>query len=107
MIKDKSVEEITELWVEYHKQKDCIAAAIPVEQYDTMFERFKTHPLFIFALPRTQGYEFIMLQFSFPNQSIHFTPLLCYQVCHISCLENFFFHILCSHRYTKRMRQNV
>lgn len=78
LVQDKTAEEIKHIWIEYHKNKDVIIATIPVEQYDLMMNRCKDFPVFIFPIPREAGYEFILLQF-FAN-TIHFTPLLCYQV---------------------------
>jgi ATP synthase F1 complex assembly factor 1 len=77
MIKDKTKEEIIEIWKEYHKQKDCICGSMTPEQYDMMFERGKQYPTFLLPLPRENGYEFIMCQFY--GSEIHMTPLLWYQ----------------------------
>ncbi|CAO1420950.1 unnamed protein product [Diamesa serratosioi] len=78
LIKDASVEDITKIWLEYHKQKEVIAAVIPIAIFDKLMERSKQYPIFIFPVPRSQGFEFMMLQFA--ANVIHFTPLLCYQV---------------------------
>lgn len=78
LLTDKSASEIQHIWLEYHKQKDVIAAAIPVEKFDTQMKRGTEYPIFVLPLPRSQGYEFFLLQFS--GSSVHFTPLLCYQV---------------------------
>lgn len=77
MIKDKSKEEIIEIWNEYHKQKDCICGTLTPEQYDKMFARGKQYSTFLLPLPREQGYEFIMCQFY--GSEVHMTPLLWYQ----------------------------
>ncbi|CAG9857043.1 unnamed protein product [Phyllotreta striolata] len=79
LIKDKTSEEITSIWLEYHKHKDhCIAATIPSQHFDKLTENAAKYPTFLFALPRSQGFEFIMCQFA--QNSVHFTPLLYYQV---------------------------
>jgi len=78
LIKDKSPDEIKAIWEEYHVQKDCIAATIPSGDYDKLEERSSKYPTFLFPLPRSQGYEFIMCQFE--SNSVHFTPLLYFQV---------------------------
>ncbi|XP_053669607.1 ATP synthase mitochondrial F1 complex assembly factor 1 isoform X1 [Anopheles marshallii] len=78
LIEDKSADDIKHLWLEYHKDKDVITAAIPVEQFNLMMARAKQYPVFILPIPRSQGYEFIMLQFA--ANTVHFTPLLNYQV---------------------------
>ena len=41
---------------------------------------------FLVALPRNQGYEFIMLQFN--GNEVHFTPLISYQVSNFISLNN-------------------
>lgn len=78
LVEQRSVEEIKQIWLQYHQGKEVICAAIPLEQYDLMMERAKKYPVFILPIPRSQGYEFMMLQF-FAN-TIHFTPLINYQV---------------------------
>lgn len=78
LIKDKTPEEIKEIWHQYHIQKNFIAAVVPAEDYDEMEKRAKEFPTFLFPLPRQQGYEFMMLQFE--KNAVHFTPLLYYQV---------------------------
>ncbi|CAH1261284.1 unnamed protein product [Diabrotica balteata] len=79
LIKDKSAEEIKSIWEEYHKEKQyCIAATIPSKDFTKLNENSKKYPTFLFALPRSQGYEFIMCQFA--QNTVHFTPLLYYQV---------------------------
>lgn len=78
MIKGKTTEEIKAIWLEYHKLKDVLAATLTTEQLDRIMSKAKEHPVFILPLPRSQGYEFFVLQFA--ANTIHFTPLLCYQV---------------------------
>lgn len=78
LIEQRSAEEIQQIWLQYHQGKEVICATIPLEQYDLMMERAKKYPVFILPIPRSQGYEFMMLQF-FAN-TIHFTPLINYQV---------------------------
>jgi ATP synthase mitochondrial F1 complex assembly factor 1 len=78
LLNNKTVEEIKAIWLKYHKDKDVITAIIPSDIYKIMIEFAKKYPVFIFPIPRSQGYEFIMLQFAL--NSVHFTPLLCYQV---------------------------
>lgn len=78
LLANKSADEIKKIWLEYHKQKDVLVATIPSETYKLMTERAKEYPLFIVPLPRSQGFEFFLLQFA--SNTVHFTPLLCYQV---------------------------
>lgn len=86
LIEGKPVEEIKKIWLEYHRMKDCvISAAIPTEAFDLLMSNAKKFPLFIFPVPRSQGYEFIVFQFA--ANTVHFTPLLCYQVRLISLIN--------------------
>lgn len=81
LLHDKSIEEIKHIWLEYHKHKDVLVATIPTKVYESQTKRGKDYPLFIFPLPRSEGFEFFLSQFSL--NTIHFTPLLCYQVCFV------------------------
>ncbi|KAJ6637982.1 ATP synthase mitochondrial F1 complex assembly factor 1 [Pseudolycoriella hygida] len=78
LLQDKSVDEIKHIWLEYHKQKEVLVATIPTAVYETQMKRGKEHPIFIFPLPRSEGFEFFLAQFAL--NTVHFTPLLCYQV---------------------------
>ncbi|XP_022903788.1 ATP synthase mitochondrial F1 complex assembly factor 1 [Onthophagus taurus] len=78
LIKDKTADEIKTIWEAYHIQKDVIAATIPTKDFNTIIEESKNCPIFLFPIPRSQGFEFIMCEFQ--GNSVHFTPLICYQV---------------------------
>ncbi|XP_066249934.1 ATP synthase mitochondrial F1 complex assembly factor 1 [Euwallacea similis] len=79
LIKDKSKEEIEVIWEKYHSEKEgCIAAVIPAKDFALLEERSSKYHTFLFPLPRSQGYEFIMCQFEL--NAVHFTPLLYFQV---------------------------
>lgn len=78
LLEDKTADEIKSIWMEYHKNKNVLVAMIPTETYKLLSIRGSSYPLFILPLPRSQGYEFCLLQFA--NNTVHFTPLLCYQV---------------------------
>ncbi|XP_050349489.1 ATP synthase mitochondrial F1 complex assembly factor 1 [Nymphalis io] len=78
LVADKDAEEIQIIWEEYHKHKEVISATIPKEIYETIQFNMKQFPTFLFPLPRSQGYEFIMSQIS--GHTVHFTPLLAFQV---------------------------
>ncbi|KAG5882502.1 hypothetical protein JTB14_008475 [Gonioctena quinquepunctata] len=79
LIKDKSAAEIESIWEQYHLHKEhCIAASIPSTDYVKLYENSKKYSTFIFAIPRSQGYEFMVCQFA--ENTVHFTPLLYYQV---------------------------
>lgn len=85
LIADKDAEEISKIWIEYHKTKDVLAATLTTAQYETLTARAKEHPIFLLPLPRSEGFEFIMLQFA--ANTVHFTPLLAYQVHHENAPE--------------------
>ncbi|OWR42503.1 hypothetical protein KGM_210537 [Danaus plexippus plexippus] len=78
LVLDKSAAEVQNIWEEYHKEKEVISATIPKDSYVSIAQNMKEFPTFLFPLPRSQGYEFIMCQ-SFGN-AVHFTPLLAFQV---------------------------
>ncbi|XP_030754053.1 ATP synthase mitochondrial F1 complex assembly factor 1 [Sitophilus oryzae] len=78
LIKDKTAEEVESIWLEYHLTKDCIAATIPSKDYEKLEQRSLKFKTFLFPLPRSQGYEFILCQFE--KNTVHFTPLLYFQV---------------------------
>lgn len=78
LVADKNAEDIKIIWEEYHKCKEVISATIPKDIYNIIQQNMKQHPTFLFPLPRSEGYEFIMCQ-NFRN-TVHFTPLLAFQV---------------------------
>ncbi|XP_017849090.1 ATP synthase mitochondrial F1 complex assembly factor 1 [Drosophila busckii] len=85
LLADKNAEEISQIWIEYHKTKEVLAATLTVDQYQKLMSRAKEHPIFLLPLPRSEGFEFFMLQFS--ANTVHFTPLLAYQVHHENAPE--------------------
>lgn len=78
LLNNKSPDEIKQIWFEYHKNKDVIAATLTIKQYEDLMAKGKAHPIFILPLPRSEGYEFVLFQFA--ANTVHFTPLLAYQV---------------------------
>lgn len=77
LLADKSAEDIKIIWHEYHKTKDVVCATIPSDVYNVIKNRAEKYPIFLLPLPRKQGFEFILLQFS--ENEAHFTPLISYQ----------------------------
>eukprot|EP00096_Caligus_rogercresseyi_P013483 TRINITY_DN6124_c0_g2_i2.p1 TRINITY_DN6124_c0_g2~~TRINITY_DN6124_c0_g2_i2.p1 ORF type:complete len:299 (-),score=98.79 TRINITY_DN6124_c0_g2_i2:231-1127(-) len=77
LLMDKSKEEISSIWQEYHSKKTSISAVIPVEVFDEMKIRFREFNTFLFPLPRKEGYEFVVAQFS--GHEAHFTTLINFQ----------------------------
>lgn len=78
LVTDKTASEIQNIWEEYHRHKEVISATIPSDLYKLIQENMRKYPTFLFPLPRSQGYEFVLCQ-NF-GHTVHFTPLLAYQV---------------------------
>ncbi|XP_041791403.1 ATP synthase mitochondrial F1 complex assembly factor 1 [Chelmon rostratus] len=74
MIKDKTGEEIGELWMKYYSTKDTISAVIPTQIYEVIFKRSQSCQMFLYALPQKEGYEFFLGQWS--GHELHFTSLI-------------------------------
>lgn len=74
MIQDKSGEEIGEIWMTYHVTKDTVSAVIPDQIFEVIFNRAKLCPMFLYALPQKEGYEFFMGQWA--GHQLHFTSLI-------------------------------
>ncbi|XP_028260073.1 ATP synthase mitochondrial F1 complex assembly factor 1 [Parambassis ranga] len=74
MIQEKTGEEIAELWMKFYSTKDTISAVIPSQTYEIIFKRSKSCPMFLYALPQREGYEFFVGQWS--GHELHFTSLI-------------------------------
>ncbi|XP_041912140.1 ATP synthase mitochondrial F1 complex assembly factor 1 [Alosa sapidissima] len=74
MVKDISAEEIGKLWMQYYSNKDTISAVIPGATFELIFNRTKSCPTFLYALPRQEGYEFFVGQWA--GHELHFTSLI-------------------------------
>lgn len=77
LLSQKTAQEIEEIWCNHFSSKDCVAAVIPGQTYNTMLARFAEFNTFLFPLPREQGYEFVVVQFL--GHEAHFTTLINYQ----------------------------
>lgn len=77
LLQDKTSDEIKQIWLDYHKDKDVIVSVVPKDIYETLHQRGLEFPTFILPVPRSQGYEFIMCQFV--AHEVHFTPLIAFQ----------------------------
>jgi len=77
LLEGKSKEEVSDIWREYHLNKDAVSAVIPADVWSSMHQRFDQHKTFLFPLPRKEGYEFIVVQFQ--GKEAHFTTLINYQ----------------------------
>ncbi|XP_069498359.1 ATP synthase mitochondrial F1 complex assembly factor 1 isoform X1 [Ambystoma mexicanum] len=74
MVKDKTADEIREIWKQYFSMKDTVFAVIPGASFDVLRNRARACPSFLYALPRREGYEFYMGQWS--GTELHFTTLI-------------------------------
>lgn len=78
LLKDKSMQEITEIWLKHHMSvKDTVAVVLPVEVYDLILQTSLKHPTFLLPLPRPHGYEYFVSQFC--GEEFHLTPLINFQ----------------------------
>ncbi|NWJ02693.1 ATPF1 factor, partial [Crypturellus undulatus] len=77
MVKEKSAEEIKQIWNQYFSGKDTVYAVIPAEKFDLLWKRAQKCPSFLYALPRKEGYEFFVGQWS--GTELHFTSLINFQ----------------------------
>jgi len=78
LLEDKSADEIAAFWTEYYKQQECISAVIPKDMYENLLKRAVENPVFLYPLPKEQGYEFVLAQFD--KHRCFFTSLINYQV---------------------------
>ena len=85
LLKDKSKEEISEIWRVHHSNIDAVSAVIPSDVWMEMENRFLEYKTFLFPLPRKNGYEFIVVQFL--GKSAHFTTLINFQAYHENAPE--------------------
>uniref|UniRef100_A0ACB8F405 ATP synthase mitochondrial F1 complex assembly factor 1 n=2 Tax=Sphaerodactylus townsendi TaxID=933632 RepID=A0ACB8F405_9SAUR len=74
MMKRKKPEEIKQIWKQYFSGEDTVYAVIPGKTFDLMWKRAENCPSFLFALPRKEGYEFFVGQWS--GAELHFTSLI-------------------------------
>jgi len=78
LLQDKSSEEIGQIWNQYYATKENVLfATLPVGKYHRLREKGNECPMFVYALPRESGYEFMLGQCT--NDDWYFTPLLAYQ----------------------------
>uniref|UniRef100_A0A8D0GVP0 ATP synthase mitochondrial F1 complex assembly factor 1 n=1 Tax=Sphenodon punctatus TaxID=8508 RepID=A0A8D0GVP0_SPHPU len=86
MVKEKTAEEIKQIWKQYYSAKDTFYAVIPAKKFDLIWKRAQSCPSFLCALPRREGYEFFMGQWV--GTELHYTALINVQV------SNLFIYLL-------------
>lgn len=75
----ETVSDLTDAWRRLHADRDAVCAVIPSSAYETIRERAKDYPVFLYPLPRKAGgYEFVLSQFL--GDQCHMTPLASYQL---------------------------
>lgn len=74
MVENKSADEIKNIWMDYHKGKDVLFSTYNKEQFDKLNQNYTKYPTFVFPLPRGDGYEFFLFQYT--DSELHFTPLV-------------------------------
>ncbi|XP_014665680.1 PREDICTED: ATP synthase mitochondrial F1 complex assembly factor 1-like [Priapulus caudatus] len=77
LLRGLSADEISLVWTEHHTSRGRLCAAVPAAAYERMAALARECPAFVFALPRGDGYETFLAQFS--GNDCHFTPLLGYK----------------------------
>lgn len=71
--------ELTDAWKALHSARDAVCAVVPSSVYETIRERARDYPVFLYPLPRDgSGYEFVLSQFV--GDQCHMTPLASYQL---------------------------
>ncbi|GFR86103.1 ATP synthase mitochondrial F1 complex assembly factor 1 [Elysia marginata] len=78
LIKDKNAEEISQIWSQYHANKDCVFSVLKAEEFQNLMEKSKECPVFVYPIPRDDGFEFILSQFD--RHDVYFTPLSMFQL---------------------------
>ncbi|XP_073500164.1 ATP synthase mitochondrial F1 complex assembly factor 1 isoform X2 [Phyllobates terribilis] len=73
LVMDKSAEDIAQIWTEFFARRDTVYAVIPGEAFDLVWRRSRCCPSFLYALPRKDGYEFFVGQWT--GTELHFTAL--------------------------------
>jgi len=71
-------DDIIYVWKAFNENRGKIGDSMPGAVYSRIASVASTFNMFIFPLPRNDGYEFFLSQFS--NNVFHFTPLVSYQV---------------------------
>lgn len=77
VLESKTAEEIGQIWTEYHKNRQSLSAVIPRETYDKITELAQQCPVFVYVVPRDDGYEFMLAQFL--GDDCYFTPMISYK----------------------------
>uniref|UniRef100_A0A8C4QMQ0 ATP synthase mitochondrial F1 complex assembly factor 1 n=1 Tax=Eptatretus burgeri TaxID=7764 RepID=A0A8C4QMQ0_EPTBU len=74
LIQGKDPEEIAEIWTQYFCSRPSISGVVPGNTFSKMLGRASQCPLFVYVLPRSDGYEFFVGQWN--DLQVHFTSLI-------------------------------
>lgn len=78
LLDGKSPQEISTIWKEYYITKeDVIFGSLTKKEFEGFVNQSRKYPIFVVPLPRGDGFEFFMVQFS--DDAFHLTPLILYQ----------------------------
>lgn len=78
LVRDLPPDAVRKLWQEFHLQKDCVFSVVPAEEWEEIYSKSKPNPNFLFPLPKGDGFEFYLCQFS--GKDVYFTSLGMYQL---------------------------
>eukprot|EP01111_Echinosteliopsis_oligospora_P016239 TRINITY_DN665_c0_g1_i1.p1 TRINITY_DN665_c0_g1~~TRINITY_DN665_c0_g1_i1.p1 ORF type:complete len:204 (-),score=35.71 TRINITY_DN665_c0_g1_i1:28-639(-) len=78
LLSKESPSTISQIWIERHKQQECISAVIPAPYYMTMKSRALSAPNFVIPLPRDTGVV-TSVYFQAKDDLFLFTSLLDFQ----------------------------
>jgi len=78
LIQDQEPAEITKIWNQFHSKKDGVFAVLSTSEFQNLLEKAKECPVFVFPIPRDDGFEFMLCQFD--RHDVYFTPLAMFQM---------------------------
>jgi ATP synthase F1 complex assembly factor 1 len=77
MLNDVEPIDLKDIWINFMEEKNRHANVLSLDDYFKIITRVKKFKMFLMPLPREEGYEFMLCQWS--GNECHFTPLINYQ----------------------------
>jgi ATP synthase F1 complex assembly factor 1 len=77
LMKEKTTQEVSEIWKTYFAQVDSICAVVPKKKYVQIHTLATVCPQFVYPVPRDDGYEFFVGEWK--GDMLFFTSLVHYQ----------------------------
>ncbi|KAL2911803.1 hypothetical protein HK105_208736 [Polyrhizophydium stewartii] len=77
LLESEPADKIAAIWNQYHATKECLSATVEADFYRKLYKRGRELPMFLLPLPRGDGYELFLMQFS--GHQIYYTTLLEYK----------------------------